>query len=170
MMYIQFKNLSAIALIILTMEANAACDVNAAIGPDADIDVDLTTSDIDMGNFTRPDSGDGSKEVTVSTDGVQTLPSNLDTYSNGASTNAAEAHVTGEPGCKFQITTSNIGADISFITFEGNNGHTLSAGDTGVLDASGGFDFSIGATLDISDSGGAGIIGDNFNITVTYID
>ncbi len=174
---------TALLFFLMTVASNgqAACDSTTGSPPDANLVISLTTADVRMGDFTRPDSSAGASSVTISPalPATQTLPNNLDVNPSGGTNNtnnyhAAEAHVIGGAGCNFQITISNIGAGVSGITLQGKTtsdslDSTIS-GAKGTLYGSGTFDFLMGATLAIPDTGGAETINKNFQITVTYVD
>lgn len=172
-MYIHFKAFGIIALMMVAVESQAVCNAISQGGTDEEIDISLTTSEVYTGSFTRPDTGDGTETVSITTNGEQSLSNDIDIYSNNPNDfHAAEARVTGTAGCDFQVTITNTGSDVSGITLDGKTvSDTLSSsssGATGALKADGSFDFNIGATLDIPDSGGTGTISSDFDIMVTY--
>jgi hypothetical protein len=176
-MCIQFKTALVFFLMSVALNGQAACDSTTGTSPDANLTINLTIADINMGNFTRPDASNGASSVTISPVGVQTLANNLDVNPSSGSRNtnvyhAGEARVTGTAGCTFQITVTNIEADVSAITFQGKTNNdvldTTVSGAIGTLKTDGTFDFRFGATFTISDTGSASTINKNFDVTVTY--
>ncbi|MCK4494317.1 MAG: hypothetical protein KAU26_09690, partial [Methylococcales bacterium] len=85
----QLKTALLFFLITVASNGQAACDSTKTSDPDANLVISLTTADVRMGDFTRPDSGAGASSVTISPalPATQTLPNKLDVNPSGGSNN-----------------------------------------------------------------------------------
>ena len=157
-MHTPFKFISTVLLGLFASQVGAVCNAISQGGSDPELILSITNHG-NIGNFTRPDSGDGPAIVTIDRNDTQTVPAAIRLNSNNpGGFFAAKLHVTGGAGCNFQISFSNIGPDLTALDSLAN----------GTLDASGTFDFAIGASMSIGDSGGVGTVSNTFDVTVTY--
>jgi len=160
----------AIATLTLTDIAQAACNSIEKGGTDANILITVNP-DIALGSLTRPDSG--TETVTIEPNGTRTLPSELNVGTNNPDIfNEAQATITGEQNCVFQILVESINGDLSNVKLAAGTGYSLTSnvsGAKGTLDVSGRFEFTIGVSATI-DSAPTQVVGGNFTVRVTYSD
>ncbi len=156
-----------IAMLALSEMAYGACN---SIPPGTDLGITITVDrDIDLGSFPRPDTG--SATVTISTDGVQTLPSTLEVGTHNPNVfSQAKATITGQPNCNFQISVNTITGNIFnvIIAAESPYSFTNNSPIQGKLDSGGNFKILIGVSATV-DSNPTQQVGGSFNVRVDYI-
>ena len=156
-------------LLLACGNASAACNSTANGGSDAPLAVTVATH-MNLGRFTRPDTGTGF--LTVSPQGVRSLPPNLRIPSdnNTAFISAAQLTVTGGPGCWFQVSVTPVTGDyVSFVAVDGGGSPLASGGKAQLNTGTGTLTLLIGLTLPVPYTGGTLVPG-SFEVQVTYTD
>jgi Mat/Ecp fimbriae major subunit len=163
--------LAGTAVLAVTLGASSANAATATGHANATIVEQLSVTEDTQMNFGVLAPTNTAGTVALTTAGVRTCNANV-TCINGIGTVAAGAfHASGAVGANITLsvdtsTTLNNTSGTGSMTL---NGISLSAASgTGVLNASGRFDFTVGGTLNVGANQNSGVYTGTYNVTANY--